>query len=129
MSDAARDLRVSQGASWLTLATSAGTLVCCALPAALVAFGAGATLASLVTHVPQLVWLSGQKLSIFMAAGVMLAASGWLQWRARSLPCPADPALAAACARSRRISLAVYWASLAVFALGGLFAYAIPALS
>ena len=38
--------------SVLSLLTSGGTLVCCALPALLVALGAGATLASLVAAVP-----------------------------------------------------------------------------
>ncbi len=38
----------------LTIFSSFGTLVCCALPAALVSIGAGAALASIVTAVPQL---------------------------------------------------------------------------
>ena len=81
----------------LSLFTSGGTLVCCALPALLVALGAGAALAGLVTAVPQLIWLSEHKVEVFAVATLMLSISGWLQWRARSLPCPADPALAAAC--------------------------------
>ena len=112
--------------SWLSIFTSAGTLVCCALPAALVAIGAGATLASLVGAVPQLVWLSEHKVPLFIAAGVMLAAAGYFQYQARFAPCPADPRLAAECERARRVSLRVYWVSLGIFAIGFFFAFIAP---
>ena len=46
----------------LSLFASAGTLVCCALPALFVTLGAGAALAGLVGEFPQLVWLSTYKL-------------------------------------------------------------------
>jgi hypothetical protein len=108
--------------------TSTATLICCALPALLVALGAGAVLAGLVSAVPQLVWLSAHKLEVFGAAGVMLVLAGVMQWRARSLPCPADPQLAAACARMRRVSTGIYLASVALYAIGVLFAFALPAL-
>ena len=71
--------------------------MCCALPAAMVAIGAGAALAGLVGAVPQLVWLSEHKAALFALAGTMLAVAGWLQHRARFAPCPADPRLAAEC--------------------------------
>jgi hypothetical protein len=116
----------SRLASVLSLFTSGGTLVCCALPALLVAVGAGAALSSLVAAVPQLVWLSEHKDSVFAAAAAMLAVAGLLQWRARSLPCPTDPALAAACARTRKTSLRVYLLSLAIFVTDGFFAFIAP---
>lgn len=112
--------------TWLSIFTSTGTLVCCAIPALLVALGAGAALASLVGAVPQLVWLSEYKVGVFTLAGVMLVAAGWFQYRARFLPCPADPALAAACARQRRVSRAIYFVSLAIYAVGGFFAFIAP---
>ena len=115
--------------SWLSIFTSTGTLVCCALPAALVAIGAGATLAGLVGAVPQLVWLSEHKVPLFALAGAMLAAAGYFQHRARFAPCPADPRLAAECERARRVSLRVYWVSLAIFATGFFFAFVAPALA
>ena len=40
----------TRGVTWVTLATSASTLLCCALPALLVTLVAGAVLASAVTH-------------------------------------------------------------------------------
>jgi hypothetical protein len=114
--------------SWVSIFTSTGTLVCCALPAALVAVGAGATLASLAGTFPQLVWISEHKLAVFMLAGVMLALAGTLQYRARFAPCPADPALATACMRARRMSLRTYLVSLAIFAVGFFFAFVAPLL-
>lgn len=49
------DLRGGLWSALLSIATSSSTLICCALPALLVAIGAGATLAGLVTAVPQLI--------------------------------------------------------------------------
>jgi glycerol kinase len=119
----------TRSVTWLTLFASGGTLICCALPALLVALGAGATLASLATHIPALVWVSEHKNLVFALAGSMLVAAGFMQWRARRLPCPADPALARACTQARTVSRAVYFFAVAVFALGGLFAYVLPALN
>jgi len=122
----------ARGSFWASLATlfaSSGTLVCCALPALLVALGAGAALSSLVAAVPQLVWLSEHKEALFLAAGLMLAASGALQWASRSAPCPVDPGLRDACLRTRRTSLRLYWLSLAVYLVGGWFAFVQPWLA
>lgn len=119
----------TRGLTWVTLFTSAGTLVCCALPALLVALGAGATLASLATNVPALVWVSEHKDIVFALAGTMLTLAGIMQWRARSLPCPVDPDLARACTQARRLSRAIYAFAVAVFVIGAVFAYVLPALS
>jgi hypothetical protein len=113
----------------LSLFTSGGTLVCCALPALLVTLGAGAALSSLVSAVPQLVWLSEHKEAVFVAAALMLTIAGYMQWHARTLPCPADPALAVACIRTRTISLRMYFVSLAIFLTGGFFAFVAPLVS
>lgn len=121
-------LRQGLWSAALSIFTSSGTLVCCALPALLVTLGAGATLAGLVSSFPQLIWLSEHKTGVFGVAGVMLALAGALQWRARSLPCPADARLAAACRRTRRVSVGIYLFSLAIFATGALFAFILPAL-
>lgn len=121
-------LRGSLWSALLSIFTSSSTLICCALPALLVTLGAGATLAGLVSAVPQLIWLSLHKGLVFGLAGLMLAAAGALQYRARFAPCPADPRLAAACARTRRISLGVYGLSLAIYAVGVVFAFLLPLL-
>lgn len=116
-------------ASLASLAASSGTLVCCALPALLVALGAGAALSSLVSAVPQLVWLSEHKEGLFIIAGLMLSASGWLQWRNRTAPCPTDAALRQTCLRTRKVSARVYGVSVAIYLVGGWFAFVQPALA
>ncbi len=114
--------------AWFALFASSGTLVCCALPALLVALGAGATLSSLVSAVPGLVWVSEYKEAVFAFAGAMLAISGALQWRNRFAPCPVDPALRQACLRTRRISRVIYIFSLCIYTAGGWFAFVQPLL-
>jgi hypothetical protein len=110
------------------LLASSATLVCCVLPAVLVALGAGAALAGLVTAVPQLIWLSEHKPLVFTVAGVLLAISGITLWVGRRAPCPADPLLARSCQRLRRISLIFYSVTLISFLLGATFAFLLPAL-
>ncbi|MES2975357.1 MAG: hypothetical protein V4757_17205 [Pseudomonadota bacterium] len=121
----------SRAGLWSSLASlfaSSSTLICCALPALLVALGAGAALSTLVSVVPQLVWLSEHKEALFAGAGLMLAAGGVLQWRNRNAPCPADPALGRACMRTRRIALRMYLLSVAIYLVGGWFAFVQPLL-
>ena len=118
--------RSTFAASFLSLFTSGGTLICCALPALLVSLGAGAAMAGLVGTFPQIVWLSENKSALFVSAAAMLAFAGAMQWHARSLPCPADPALAAACTRTRRVSLFIYVFSVAMFLIGVMFAFIVP---
>jgi hypothetical protein len=120
----ARDAGLAVGA----LLASSATLVCCVLPAVLVALGAGAALAGLVTAVPQLIWLSEHKPLVFTLAGVLLVLSGSTLWFGRRAPCPADPTLARACQRLRRISLVLYALALASFALAATFAFVLPRL-
>ena len=112
--------------SLLSLFTSGGTLICCALPALFVSLGAGAVMASVVTSVPQIVWFSEHKLGVFIFAGVMLSISGFLQWKARSLPCPSDKELAELCNKTRVNSLRVYFFSVCVFLIGGFMAFVAP---
>jgi len=122
------NLNRSVGLAVGALLASSATLVCCVLPAVLVAIGAGAALAGLVTALPQLVWLSEHKPLVFGVAGVLLAISGWAISRSRSEPCPADPYLARACMRLRRVSAIIYWVALGAFALGAIFAFVLPTL-
>jgi hypothetical protein len=124
--DGKRESSSGFAASLLSLFASSSTLVCCALPALLVALGAGAALSSLVSVFPQLVWLSEHKLPLFGFAGTMLLASGWLQWRNRTAPCPVDPALRSACLRTRRLSWRMLWLSVLVYGVGGWFAFVQP---
>jgi hypothetical protein len=119
-------LKRNLGMAVITLAASSGTLVCCVLPAVMVALGAGASLAGLVTSFPQLIWLSEHKPLVFGTAFALLALSGVVQWRARSLPCPADPQLAATCTRLRRASWWLWGFALAATLTGAVFALVLP---
>jgi hypothetical protein len=107
----------------LSLFASTGTLLCCALPALLVTLGMGAALAGVVSTAPWLIALSKHKLWLFAGAGVLLALAGWMQWRARNAPCPADPAQAAACMRLRRWSVGIWAAAAVIYAVGFFFAF------
>jgi len=107
----------------LAVLSSLSTLVCCALPTALVSIGAGAVLATVVTAVPQLVWISEHKLPLFAFAGFMLLLSGISTCRNRSAPCPADPAQAKSCLRLRRWSARVFCFSALLYVIGFFFAF------
>jgi hypothetical protein len=115
--------------SLVSLFASSSTLVCCALPALLVAMGAGAVLSSLVSAVPQVVLLSEHKIELFIFAGLMLTASGALQWRNRTAPCPIDVKLRDACLRTRKTAAWMYGISVAIYLIGGWFAFLQPLLS
>jgi len=110
----------------LSLFTSGGTLICCALPALFVALGAGAVLSSIIAVAPQLVWFSLHKVEIFTFATIMLLISGILQFKARNLPCPVDKQLAKTCAKTRKTSFKMYIFSLIIYAIGGFFAFVAP---
>ena len=107
----------------VALLGSLGTLLCCALPALLVSVGAGAVMASLVTNVPQVVWLSEHKMSLFIFAAIMLVISGATTYINRHAPCPADPTQAKSCLRVRRFAAIVFFTSLALYAIGFYFAF------
>lgn len=113
-------------APFLSLFASAGTLICCALPALLVSLGMGAALIGLTSSFPQLVWLSQHKTGVFIFSALMIAAAGTGLWRSRNLPCPADPAQAKACRRLRLVSLWIYSFSVLSFCTGFFFAFIAP---
>jgi hypothetical protein len=119
-------VKAAQKANILSLFTSGSTLICCALPATLVAIGSAATMASLVSNFPQLIWVSERKPLVFWLAGAMLAIAGHLQWQARNAPCPADAQLAKVCAKTRKNALKIYWLSVAIFGVGAFFAFIAP---
>jgi hypothetical protein len=115
------------GLAITALLASSATLVCCGLPAVLVAIGAGAALAGLITAVPQLIWLSEHKPLVFGIAGALLSISGVALWVGRRAPCPTDPELARSCQRLRRISVVIYAAASFSFVVGAAFAFVLPA--
>ena len=107
----------------LSLFTSIGTLVCCALPALFVTLGMGAALAGLVANVPWLVAFSEYKIMIFALAGCLLLIASILQWRARKQACPTDIAQLNACTRLRKVSWIILTFAILIYAIGFFFAF------
>jgi hypothetical protein len=93
------------------------------VPALLVSAGAGAVMASLVSAVPQLVWISEHKLPLFVVAGALLFVSGISTYVNRTVPCPTDPAKAKSCLRVRRLSVGILLVSAVLYAVGFFFAF------
>jgi len=107
----------------ISLFSSFGTLICCALPALLVSLGAGAVLAGLITNFPQLIFLSKYKIYVFSVAGLLITISGYMLWVNRNAPCPIDPMAAKLCNRLRKLSIYIYFFSLIIFITGLFFAF------
>ncbi len=112
--------------NYLTLFSSTGTLLCCALPALLVSLGLGAVMAGLASHIPGLIWVSENKILVFAFAGLMLIINGALIWSNRNAPCPVDPKLRDACISGRKFSRNIYFVSVFIFSIGVFFAFIAP---
>ncbi len=110
------------GLTWLALFTTTGTLVCCALPIALVSLGLGATMASLVSAAPFLVTLSQHKIWVFLISGGLLALSGWFMYRP-GRACPVDPELDQLCNTSQLWNRRIFWTSVTLWCIGFLAAF------
>lgn len=120
--------KANQWIAFFALFSSAGTLVCCALPALFVSLGLGAAFAGLVGAVPRIVWFSEHKEIIFAVAGLLIAGSATLQYRSRNAPCPLDPERAAACANARMWSRRILLFSGFAYLTGVFFAFVAPRL-
>lgn len=107
----------------LSLFTSTGTLICCALPALLVTLGVGASLAGFLGVFPWITAVSEYKGHVFAMAGIMLSLSAIMQWRARYAFCPTDPKKAKACMRLRKISWGILIFSILIYVIGVFFAF------
>src|SRR5690242_10093501 len=124
--------RTSSVLSYLSLFTSFGTLLCCALPSLLVLLGLGATVASFLSAVPWLVTLSRHKTWVFAISGVLIAANliyvyaiaPRLQRAVQA--CPADAP--EVCATSTRLSRTLLWVSAAIYVAGAFSAFVLGRL-
>src|ERR1022692_1274271 len=125
--------RVRGGAlSYLSLFTSLGTLLCCALPSLLVLFGLGATVATVLSDVPWLVDLSHHKHWVFIVAGLLISGNfvyvyvigPKLQMRKGSCD-PNDPT---ACQTVSRFSRVILWWSAGLYLVGCFTAYVLGPL-
>lgn len=107
----------------LSLFTSVGTLLCCALPALLVTLGLGAVMAGIVSTAPWITALSAYKPIVFAVSGVMLALAAFMQWRSRFMACPIDPVQARACGILRKVSVGILIFSVTIYLIGFFFAF------
>jgi mercuric ion transport protein len=113
--------------SYLSLFTSLGTLLCCALPSLLVLFGLGATVASVLSEAPWLVTMSHHKHWVFVVAGVLISGNFVYLYviapklQIKSGACdPNDPS---PCLTASRFSRVVLWCSAALYLIGCFTAY------
>lgn len=113
--------KTNRSISILALFTSTGTLICCALPIALVSLGMGAAVISLTSSFPFLVTLSEHKIWIFSLSGLLLLA-GWLISK-REQSCPADPELAVLCQRTQKWNRRILLVSTIIWSIGFFAAY------
>ncbi len=113
---------------YLSLLTSAGTLFCCALPILLVSLGMGAAFAGFVGAFPQVVWLSENKLLVFVVSGGLILASSTMIYINRDAPCPMDRQKALACTTSRKWSIRILAFSAVIWVTGFGFAFLSPAV-
>lgn len=108
---------------YLSLFSSLGTLLCCALPSLLILVGLGATVASALSAAPWLVTLSRHKNWTFAVAGVLIAVNA-LYIRAIAPRLGAGCELGDdACARASRLSRILLWASVTIYGVGFSVAY------
>ena len=118
--------------NYLSLFTSMGTLLCCALPSLLVLLGLGATVASFLSAVPWLVTLSRHKVWVFGIAGVLIVFSFLNLYyvapklKMRAMACsPDDPS---ACEVASRASKIILWVAAGIYAFGFFVAYVLGPL-
>lgn len=104
---------------WLALFVSTGTLICCALPIALMTLGFRATIAAMTSNLPHLVTLSIQKAWVFATSAVLLGVAGWLTWR-RGTACSADVETGESCSRARLWNRRVFWMAPAIWGVGSI---------
>jgi mercuric ion transport protein len=118
--------------SYFSLFTSLSTLLCCALPALLVLFGLGASVASMLSFLPWLVTLSRHKVLTFSISGFLIACSFvntyYILPRLTKKECsPDNPD---ACAEASKLSRILLWASAAIYVAGFFVAFVLgPILS
>jgi FtsH-binding integral membrane protein len=110
--------------AWLTLFTSMGTLLCCALPSLFVVLGMGATLVGLLGQFPALIWLSEHKAWLFGISIAMLVVTFFIRQRAKNLPCPIEAR--ESCERTRRMSAVIYWVAVGINLFGVFFTFVLP---
>lgn len=118
--------RESKFISYLSLFTSFGTLLCCALPSTLVLLGFGASLAGFLGDFPQLIWLSDHKGLVFGLSFFMLGVSYLGQRYAQKAACPIDQK--DNCETTKNWSRPLFFVTLGINVIGAFYAFVLPRL-
>ena len=106
----------------LSLFTSFGTLLCCALPSLLVLLGLGSTVASFLSAGPWLVNLSRHKTWAFAISGLLIGGNLLYvnvigpRLKDQGAACSVDEP--GACASASRFSRILLWVSATIYAVG-----------
>ncbi|NIA29917.1 MAG: hypothetical protein GWP06_08420 [Actinobacteria bacterium] len=109
--------------SFLALFTSTGTLLCCALPAAIAAVAGGAAVGAFVSTFPWLISISHYKGWIFSIALLLIVFSGILTFRPHgTLACSITGGQG--CKVAGRFSKIMFWVSVVIYVIGFFFSYA-----
>ena len=114
--------------SVLTLFTSSGTLICCALPMVIATIAGGASVGTLLTLFPWLIPLSMHKEWIFMLSGILIAISGYLTFRRSSeVACDTNSG-EEGCDITGRFNKRMFYLSSFIFLIGGFVSYLLTPL-
>lgn len=108
---------------WLLLFGSSATLICCALPIALIGLGLGSLSAALFANLPFLGVLALHKGWLFVGSGIALAVGGWALYRP-GRACPTDPQLAQQCEHAHFWNTRLWGCSIVIWLIGAFAAYA-----
>jgi len=109
---------------FLALFTSAGTLLCCALPAALATVAGGAAIGAYASAFPWVIPLSRHKGWIFLVAGFLIALNGVLTIRPKGrLACAMTGGKG--CEIAGTFGKTIFWISIAIYGVGTFMTYGI----
>lgn len=112
---------------FLSLFGSAGTLLCCALPAGLAVLAGGAAISAYVSIFPWVIPLSRYKEWMFVVAGVLIALNGALTFRPQGkLACAITGGKG--CEVAGRFTKATFWAAACIYLVGAFMTYGIVPL-
>jgi hypothetical protein len=119
--------------SYLSLFTSVGTLLCCALPSLLVLLGLGATVALVLSAAPWLVTLARHRVWVFTTAGTLIAGNFLYVYfvaprlKTQGQACPVEDG-PSVCDNATRISRVALWVAAVIYGIGFFAAYLLAPL-
>ena len=107
----------------VVLFASTSTLICCALPALLVAIGATGALVSLFSNIPFLITISENKEIVFAISGCLLGISFFLNRNSEVESCEIDENLSLSCNNLKKTNRTILMISLIIYFIGFFFAF------